>query len=124
MIVADTSVWIEFLRNNPKVFSQMLGLLERGEILAVECIFGELLQGAKSKREKSIISDYWENLPKVDELGIWISAGDYSSDHKLISKGVGLIDVVILLLARRLKAKVWTSDKKLKAVLRPDEVYS
>ena len=76
--------------------------LENKEILAAECIFGELLQCAKNKREQRIITSYWEHLPKINESGIWIEAGIYSGRKKLVSKGVvGLIDVVILLTARK-----------------------
>jgi len=39
-------------------------LSENREVLAVECIFGELLQGAKNKQEKEIILDFWKYLPK------------------------------------------------------------
>ena len=39
-------------------------LLENQKILAVECIFAELLQGAKSIRDRDILISYWENLPK------------------------------------------------------------
>ena len=51
MIILDTSVWIEFLKNNPEYFSKIEYLLENQQVLAVECIFGELLQGEKNKSE-------------------------------------------------------------------------
>jgi len=49
MIILDTSVWIEHLKNNQAFFPKTSKLLESREILAVECIFGELLQGVKKK---------------------------------------------------------------------------
>jgi len=52
MIIPDTSVWIEFLKGNEPYFSQLKELLERNEVMGVECIFGELLQGAKNSRER------------------------------------------------------------------------
>jgi len=63
MILVDTSVWIKFLKRDEKVFIIMREKLENKEILAAECIFGELLQGAKNKREQRIITSFWEHLP-------------------------------------------------------------
>ena len=113
MILVDTSVWIEFLKKREPFHSQMKQYLERNEILAIECIFGELLQGAKNKREREIIDAYWRHLPKTDEQGLWIEAGRYSGEAGLPSKGVGLIDAVLLVASRRTGTQLWTLDKKL-----------
>ena len=88
-------------------------MLEADEVYALECIFGELLQGAKNDQERDVIIDYWRHLPRIDEKGIWIDAGKYSGENKLPSQGVGLIDAVIIMAAIRSNAKVWTLDKKL-----------
>jgi predicted nucleic acid-binding protein len=48
MIILDTSIWIEHLKKNLHFFTKISKLLESREILAVECVFGELLQGIKS----------------------------------------------------------------------------
>jgi predicted nucleic acid-binding protein len=126
MIVIDTSVWIEFLRQNPLYASKVEVLLENREVLAVEFIFGELLQGAKNKREKKMITDYWKTLPKCSQENVWIEAGKYSSENKLFSKGIGLIDCAIIISARKHHAKIWSLDKKLNDILGEEEkfVYS
>jgi predicted nucleic acid-binding protein len=123
MIVIDTSVWIEFLKQNPLYTSKVNELLENGEVLAVEFICGELLQGAKNKREKRIISDYWKVLPRCSQENVWIEAGKYSSENKLFSKGVGLIDCAIIVSARRHHAKIWSLDKKLNNILKEEEKF-
>jgi len=84
MIIFDTSVWIEHLRNNPTFFPKTSKLLENREILAVECIFGELLQGVKNKTEKEIIINFWTYLPKEYYENIIIQAGEYSAKNKLL----------------------------------------
>jgi len=66
-IIVDTSIWIEFLKNSPIIFPRMQALLEDNNVIGVEFIFGELLQGAKTIREKNIINLYWQCLPKADE---------------------------------------------------------
>ncbi len=123
MIVADTSIWVEFFKRSEPIFSSLVTLLENRNILGLSCIFGELLQGARNKRERQTIQSYWENLTKIDESSLWIEAGRYSGKHKLLSKGIGLIDAVILVAARETKSKVWTLDKKLSNALANEEQF-
>ncbi len=122
-IIADTSVWVEFLKGNTEYYSPLQELIENQSVLAIDCIFAELLQGAKDKREREIILSYWNNLPKADASNSYINAGIYSSEHKLISKGIGLIDCVIIICCRHHKAKIWTFDKKLQNALKKEEIF-
>jgi hypothetical protein len=124
MIIADTSVWIEFLKGNEPVFRRMQTLLENREITALEPVFGELLQGAKNKRERQVITDYWKNTPRIDESELWIVAGLYAGEKKLFVKGVGLIDAYIVIASLKTNAQVWTLDEKLNKVLQPESVYT
>jgi len=117
MVISDTSIWIEFLKNNEPFFKQMKELLEDREILGIECIFGELFQGVKNKREKEIIASYWNNIPKINEHGLWIEAGKYSYKHKFIDKGIGLIDTLIIITAIKTNSLIWTLDIKLQKIL-------
>jgi predicted nucleic acid-binding protein len=124
MIIVDTSVWIEFLKGNEPVFHRMQTLLENREIIALEPVFGELLQGAKNKRERQVIIDYWKNTPRIDESELWIVAGLYAGEKKLFAKGVGLIDSYIIVASLKTNARVWTLDEKLNKVLQPQSVYT
>ena len=94
---------------------------ENREVLAVECIFGELLQGAKNKQEKEIILDFWKYLPKENYENIIIQAGEYSAQNKLLDKGVGLIDVIILMHSIKSNSKMWTLDNKFLKII-PEEL--
>ena len=121
MIILDTSVWIEHLRNNPEFFPKVRKLMEEREILAVECVFGELLQGLKNKAEKEIIVKFWENLPKEKYENIIIHAGEYSAHNKLLDHGVGLIDAIILVHGIKSNSKIWTLDTKFLRII-PNEL--
>jgi predicted nucleic acid-binding protein len=120
MIILDTSIWIEHLKNNPQFFPKVCILLESREVLAVECVFGELLQGVKNKTEKETIKKFWTHLPKEYFKNIIIEAGEYSSTNKLLDQGVGLIDAIILMHGIKSNAKIWTLDNKFLRVI-PDE---
>jgi predicted nucleic acid-binding protein len=113
VIIADTSVWIEFLRNREPVHTRLNDLLERGMVLAAECVFGELLCGARSRQESDILETYWRNLPRIDEAGLWIEAGRLSSTRGFPARGIGLVDAAILALAARTGADIWTLDRRL-----------
>ena len=117
MILADTSIWIEYLRGKEEIVEVFESYLNRREIMAVSAVFGELLQGVRNKRERKIVMLFWENLPRIDEEGLFIEAGDISQKRNLFSKGIGLIDCYLLAAAKRSDAFLWTLDKKLIQVL-------
>lgn len=89
MTIADTSVWVEFLRNREPVHARLKSLLERGEVHGVECVFGELFSGARGARESAVLESYWASVPKVDEAGIWIEAGKLDSSRHLHARASG-----------------------------------
>jgi predicted nucleic acid-binding protein len=121
MIILDTSVWIEHLKNNQDFFPKTSKLLESREILAVECIFGELLQGVKTEAEREIIINFWTYLPKEYYENIIIQAGEYSAKNKLLDHGVGLVDAIILMHGIKSNSKIWTLDNKFLKVV-PEEL--
>ena len=123
MIILDTTIWIEHLRNSPDYFLQTSKLLEMKEILAVEFVFGELLQGVKNRYEKEIILNYWTHLPKMNYENIIIEAGVYSNKNKLIDKGVGIIDAAILMTAVKSNSKIWTLDAKFLRIIPAELIY-
>jgi predicted nucleic acid-binding protein len=117
MILADTSVWIEYLRRNPDYIGPFGELVEQRRILGLECVFAELLQGVKNDREARVIQEYWHNIPQIPESGIWMAAGYLCFREKLFAKGIGVIDAAIWVAAKKSKVKLWTLDKKLARVV-------
>lgn len=113
MILVDTSIWIEFLRRKEPYSAYLLHLLEHNEILTLESIFGELLQGSSTPSETKILMTYFNNLPKANVENLLVQAGLQSYREKWFSKGLGLIDASILLAALMTETKLWTLDKNL-----------
>lgn len=119
MILADTSVWIDFLKKSDEDTVDILKkYLKKGEVYALSAIFGELLQGVKNKREREIIYLIWDSLPKLDEKDLFITAGNLSNKYKLYAKGVGLIDCLIMAAAIENDMALWTLDKKLQEAIK------
>jgi predicted nucleic acid-binding protein len=121
MIILYTSIWIEHLKNNQDFFPKVSNLMGNGEILAVECVFAELLQGVKKKPEKDILLKFWTHLPKERYENVIIEAGEYSAKNKLLDHGVGLIDAIILMHAIKSNARIWTLDNKFLRII-PEEL--
>lgn len=114
MIVADTSVWISFFKkDNTDLETLFKSYLRKNRIFAVSAVFGELLQGVKSKKERRLIEFFWEYLPKLDEDNIFIKAGHLSNQYKLYTKGIGFTDCYILAATLENSLELWTLDKKL-----------
>jgi predicted nucleic acid-binding protein len=112
MVILDTTVWIEYLKNNQEYYFLISPLLEQKEVMAVECIFRELLQGVKNKYEEEILLNYWKYLPKKKYDEIILEAGNYAHKKNLLDKGVGLLYAIILMHGIRSNSKIWTLDKK------------
>lgn len=72
MILADTSVWVDFLRGEDSRQRRMLHrLIEDEEDIAIsEIIFTEILQGIKNDREFQAIKDYLLDFPMYGPKGI------------------------------------------------------
>lgn len=117
MIVPDTCIWIEFLKHKEPVYSTLMDLIKKNQVMACEIVFAELMQGARDLQETNRLSLFWELLPKHNLDGLMISAGAESANKKYLSKGIGLIDVIIMHYAVRLNLKIWTIDKNLKSII-------
>jgi len=114
MILADTSIWISYLRDLDADLTDVFeAYLKKDDIYTVSAIFGELLQGARNKREIEMLKGFWLNLPKLEEDNLFIRAGINSSKHKLLNRGVGLVDSYIMAACIENDFALWTLDKKL-----------
>lgn len=122
-IILDTSIWIEYFKGKAEYFDICQQFIEKGEVKTIEVIFTELLQGALNKREVEIIKAYYELIPKVEIDQLFIVAGEYSRNEKLIHKGIGLIDACIIVATIRSHSKLWTMDKKIKAFLKKEFLF-
>jgi predicted nucleic acid-binding protein len=112
MVILDTSIWIEYFKRNTDYTSVIDNLLRKRKVLALDFIFGELLQVAK-EHEINKITGIWEILPKVNIENIGYFAGKYSIENNLFDKGVGLIDSAIMYAAIQTESLLGTLDKKI-----------
>lgn len=110
MILVDTSVWINHLRNNNP---HLVRLLTGNSVLSHPFVRGELVLGNLRQREAILAA--LDNLPQApvaftDEVNVFIEK------HALYGLGIGLIDAHLLASARLSgNTRLWTLDKRLLA---------
>jgi predicted nucleic acid-binding protein len=108
MILVDTSVWIDHLRNNEPVLAE---LLMQNQVLCHSFVRGELALGNLQQRNKILTA--LDDLPQAplvftEEVNIFIE------NHQLFGLGIGYVDAHLLASTRLMgNARVWTRDKRL-----------
>ncbi len=107
MVLVDTSVWINHFNRKDIKLSE---LLEEGKVLIHTFIIGELSCGKIKNRAE--IFTLLQNLPgtsilTLDEYLVFIEK------NKLMSKGLGFVDIHLLGSSILTGSKLFTFDKKL-----------
>jgi predicted nucleic acid-binding protein len=120
VILADTSVWIDFLRGSRRGAgrgagsasgSQMQSLLAAGRIVMHPFVVGEIALGSLHNRQQtfSLMESLWQvKVAELAEVRQMIEA------HSLYSRGLGLIDVHLLASCLLTPGtRLWTRDAEL-----------
>jgi predicted nucleic acid-binding protein len=107
MILVDTSVWVEHLRSGT---IGLEALLNDGQVVCHPFIIGELACGN--------LKNGTEILSLLQDLPMASCADDdevlqFIDDHKLMGKGLGYIDIHLLMAALLTRIPLWTIDKRL-----------
>jgi predicted nucleic acid-binding protein len=111
LILVDTSVWVDHLRQSDAVLT---ALLERAQVLMHPHVLGELACGQLRKRAATL--ELLQSLPAAlvaepAEVLVFLER------HQLHGQGVGYVDVHLLAaVALTPGACLWTRDKRLQAV--------
>ncbi len=116
-IIVDTSIWIEYLKNNQKYVPFIEDGLNLEKILISGPIISELLHGVKGEKEYELLS---ESISAVPFAGCihddWIKTGETLYNLKKKGITVPLTDVLIAVIAIRHDASILTLDKHFKSI--------
>ncbi len=124
MILADTSVWIEFFKSNPGFVNDMESFLENKNVITIEPVFAELLYGSRSRNERNMILSYWKILPKIKFAeGSLIESADFANKKNYHNSGIGIIDSILVKAVTENKCLIWTLDKKILNILDDNYLY-
>ncbi len=110
MILVDTSVWVNHLREGNSALER---LLNEGDVACHPFIVGELACG-NLKRRADILA-LLNALPTAspaehEEVLAFIER------HRLMGKGLGYVDMHLLAAAHLSEVSLWTLDKRLSEV--------
>ena len=111
MILADTSIWVDHLRNrNP----EMESLLGGGQVLMHPFIVAEISLGSLHNRQRTL--DNLEALLEVTVATLY-EMRHMIETHALYSKGIGLTDAHLLASCLLTPGTLlWTRDGALKKI--------
>lgn len=107
MILVDTSLWIEHLRRS---HAGLVACLDRGEVLGHPLVIGELACG--SLRDRPGILGLLDHLPSASEA-THAEVRTLIERERLMSQGIGIVDLHLLASARLSAAALWTLDRRL-----------
>jgi predicted nucleic acid-binding protein len=110
MVLVDTSVWVEHLRQGAIGLD---ALLHEGRIVCHPFIVGEL--ACANLRKRSEILNHLQALPQAI-VAEHVEVMQFIENYRLMGKGLGYVDVHLLASARLTKTSLWTLDQKLHEV--------
>ncbi len=112
-ILIDTSVWIEYFRSKSSLIAEKVDrILDEGEVCVPKIVIAELMQGAKSTKELSIIGDFIKAFTVIDQReDTWIKAGRLSYNLKKKGMKIHLLDCYIAVIARENGCKIFTLNR-------------
>jgi predicted nucleic acid-binding protein len=111
VILVDTSVWIDHLRIGD---SELVALLQDGQVLVHPWVVGELALGHLSRRSE--ILGLLHNLPQA-KAATDVEVLTLIDNHQLFGLGIGYVDAHLLAATMLTTgARLWTRDKRLAAV--------
>jgi predicted nucleic acid-binding protein len=111
MILADTSIWIDYLRQGEPLLTEQLN---RDRVLMHGMVLGELAMGNFKNRQ--LLLRRWGALPFIQ------SATDaqvlqFLETHQLMGKGLGWVDLhLVTAVSLSVNVQLWTRDKRLKTI--------
>jgi predicted nucleic acid-binding protein len=107
-VLVDTSVWVNHFRSSNSHLEDLLG---NTEVVCHPLVIGELACGNLKNRQE--ILALLGALPMAREVE-HEEALEFIEDNKLMGKGIGFIDIVLLASSRLSAIPIWTNDRKLK----------
>lgn len=110
MILADTSVWIDFFQRNRPDFREQVAT---GAVLMHPFVEGELLLGGVPARYLELLAA----LPRASIIDHEIVAA-FVSDRRLVGSGIGWVDAHLLATSLSEKRPIYTLDRALARVAR------
>lgn len=110
MILADTSIWIDYLRGQNNLLAQYI---QQDQLTIHSMILGELALGSFQDRQKLLRG--CASLPLMPTVSHDVVM-EFIDEFSLMGKGIGWVDANLLVAVSQDSAKLWTRDKRLNVI--------
>ncbi len=117
-ILIDTSIWIDYFQNRSSLISEKVDkILSNNEVYVPKIVIAELIQGAKSEKEISIIEDFLDAFHIVDQKkDTWLKSGRLSYGLKKKGKTIHILDCYIAAIAQEHECKIFSLNRHFKEI--------
>lgn len=118
MVLADTSVWIEYLRTPESAAGmEMAALLEHGKLAICGVVIVEILQGVASQSKFAEMEEILRRIP-LAEMGSeeWLKEGDVANRLRRQGRMIPFTDLTIAMTAVSYDYALFTLDKHFERV--------
>ena len=116
-ILADSSVWIDYLRSGKTPFADFESDLLRGEIAICGVILAEVLSGVKSEQEAEVLKSRLLSLPYLSEhRDTFIRAAAIYSSLRKTGVTIPISDCTISAVAMENQCRLLTSDRHFETI--------
>ena len=124
MILVDTSVWVEFFRQQRVYSDHLRALLKKKSVVTLEPIFSELMYGVSNRKEYEVIHSFWQMLPKIGFTeGSMIEAASLARERNYHMMGIGVLDAAIIRATEEGGHRLWTLNERINSHIRKPLVY-
>jgi predicted nucleic acid-binding protein len=110
-VLADTSIWVDYLRGQEPVAAQLERLVREGEAMLCGPVLAELLAGARNDSD----ADRLLALTSLRFIEVtrqtWRHAGEAARALRGVGTTVPLLDVVIGVACAQAHVPLWTRDQ-------------
>jgi len=124
-VLIDTSIWIDYFKDKSPILSKKVDkILLQNEVYVPKIVIAELIQGAKSEKEISIIEDFIDAFNIIDQKeNSWLKAGRLSYSLKKKGKTINLIDCYIAVIAQEHNCQIFTLDEHFKEIQKVTKIH-
>jgi len=111
-VLVDTSVWIEFFLGRNPGCRAVARWIDEDRVVCAGLVLGELLQGARSQREREALEDFPEVFDFIAESPrLWAEAGKLANRLRRRGTTVGLANCYLAVSAASAGVRLATLDR-------------
>ncbi len=111
MILVDTSVWLDHLREHDE---QLASLLKIGQVCSHPFVIGEIALGSLHNRQ--MVIGYLKNLPRIPTT-TFEETLFFIEESQLYSRGIGYVDSHLLAASKMSPGtQLWSRDQRLSKI--------